>query len=258
MLASLSDDNRLDVLALAAHPDDVELNAGGTLCLLSRQGHRVGIVDMTKGELGSRGSPEGRMQEAEAAGRVLGLTVRENLAIPDGNIANTPDNRLKVIRVLRRYRPHIVLTHPLECRHPDHTRAARLTLEACYYSGLRKIEVTETDGTPRDPWRPHHILHYSEVLPFVPSFVVDVTETWDTRMRAMQEFRSQFFNPGYRPKQNEPDTFVSNPDFFAWIEARARAYGYPIGATYGEPFQYCGSLRVLDLMALLGGDKPYR
>ena len=250
--------NSLDVLAIAAHPDDVELNAGGTVCLLSRQGYRVGIADLTNGELGSRGSPEGRKREALAAGRVLGLTVRMNLGIADGNIADTPENRLEVIRVLRSYRPHIVLAHPLECRHPDHTRAARLTLDACYYSGLRKIETTETDGAPQDPWRPHHILHYSEVLPFEPSFVVDVTETWDTRMRAMREFRSQFFNPGYKPEEDEPDTFVSNPDFFAWIEARARAYGYPIGATYGEPFQYHGSLRVPDLMALLGGDKPYR
>ena len=156
--------NSLDVLAIAAHPDDVELNAGGTVCLLSRQGYRVGIADLTNGELGSRGSPEGRKREALAAGRVLGLTVRMNLGIADGNIADTPENRLEVIRVLRSYRPHIVLAHPLECRHPDHTRAARLTLDACYYSGLRKIETTETDGAPQDPWRPHHILHYSEVL----------------------------------------------------------------------------------------------
>lgn len=248
----------LDVLALSAHPDDVELCAGGTVCMLTSQGYRVGVVDFTRGELGSRGTPEGRLEEAAAAAEILNLATRDNLGLPDGDIANTPANRLKLIRLVRRYRPHIVLANPPTCRHPDHEAAARFATDALFYAGLRKIN-TEDDGAPQEPWRPHHILYYMQTLPFDPTFVVDVTDVWDQRIRALQAFRSQFFNPDYEPGADEPETFVSNPDFFQWVEARAREYGYRIGATYGEPFLYRhGPVGVTDLVAVLRREKPFR
>lgn len=250
---------RLDVLALAAHPDDVELCAGGTVCRMTRQGYAVGIVDFTRGELGSRGTPEQRMEEAAEAAAVLGLTARENLGLPDGDIAQTKENRAKVIRVIRRYRPHLLLVNAPECRHPDHCAAAKLATDAAFYAGLRKVVTREDDGSEQEPWRPHHILHYMQAVPFTPTFVVDVTETWEQRIEALLAFRSQFFNPDYVPEKDEPETYVSNPDFFRWIEARARTYGYRVGATYGEPFLYRGGpVGVDDLMAALGREKPFR
>ncbi len=258
-------DQQLDVLALAAHPDDVELCAGGTVCLLAQQGYQVGIVDFTRGELGSRGTPEGRMEEARAAAEVIGLAARENLGLHDGEIENTKENQRRLIRLVRRYRPHLVLINAPEGRHPDHVDAAELSAKALFYSGLRMIETFDGDegggasGAAQEPWRPHHVLHYMQAIPFEPTLVVDVTEVWDRRIRALQAFRSQFFNPDYEPGEGEPDTFVSNPAFFEWIEARARTYGYKIGATYGEPFLYRhGPFGVKDLMAAFENEKPYR
>ncbi len=249
----------LDVLAFAAHPDDVELCAGGTVCLMGQQGYRVGIVDFTRGELGSRGTPEGRMQEAEAAGEIIGLVARHNLGLPDGGIENTRENQLKLIRLVRRYRPHLCLLNPLECRHPDHGAAARLAVDALFYGGLRKIETDDDDGAPQEPWRPHHVLHYMQTIPFEPTFVVDVSEVWAQRIEALQAFKSQFFNPEYEAGEDEPDTFVSNPAFFEWVEARARSYGYSVGATYGEPFLYRhGPVGVTDLVGMLKREKAYR
>lgn len=251
--------DKVDVLALAAHPDDVELCAGGTICLLVKQGYRVGIVDFTRGELGSRGTPELRMEEAEEAARIMGLSVRHNLGIPDGGIENTQENRLRLIRLVRRYRPHIVLINPPECRHPDHGKAAELSTDALFYSGLRKIQTYEDDGTVQEPWRPSHVLHYMQAVPFDPTFVVDVSEVWEQRIRALQAFKSQFFNPAYKPAPDEPETFVSNRAFFDWVEGRARTYGYSVGATYGEPFLYRhGPVGVRDLVAVLREEKLFR
>lgn len=251
-------DNHLDVLALAAHPDDVELSAGGTVCLLAKQGYKVGIVDFTRGELGSRGTPEGRMEEARAASEIIGLVARENLGLPDGDIANTKANQHKLIRLIRRYRPHIALINAPECRHPDHCAAAKLATDAFFYSGLRMIETQDADAA-QGPWRPHHVLHYMQSVPFEPTLVVDVSSVWEQRIAALQAFRSQFFNPDYEPDEDEPDTYVSNPDFFKWIEARARTYGYTVGATYGEPLLYRhGPIGVSDLVDILKQEKKYR
>lgn len=254
----MSDFPKLDVLALAAHPDDVELCAGGTMCVLARDGYTTGIVDFTRGELGSRGTPEGRMREAQAAAEILGLAARENLGLPDGDIQNTAANREKLIRLVRRYRPHVALVNALEVRHPDHGNAARLSIDALYYSGLAKLETSEDDGTPQEPWRPHHVLHYMQSIEFEPTFVVDVTDVWEQRIAALQAFESQFFNPNYSDG-DEPQTFISNPAFFEWVEARARVYGYRAGATYGEPLLYRhGPVGVRDLMGVLGEEKRFR
>jgi N-acetylglucosamine malate deacetylase 1 len=249
----------MHLLALAAHPDDVELCAGGTICSLTNRGYDVGIVDFTRGELGSRGTPEGRLQEADEAGRILGIKARENLGIADGNIENSPENREKVVRVIRRYRPHIVLINPLECRHPDHGKAAQLAIDAMFAAGLRKVETFEGDGTPQEPHRPHHVLHYMQAIDFNATFVVDVSDVWEQRTAALKAFRSQFHNPDYQPADDEPDTFVSNPAFFEWIESRARTYGYRIGATYGEPLLYRhGPVGVQDLVSMLSSEKRFR
>ncbi len=251
----------LDVLALAAHPDDVELCAGGTMCLLSAQGRRTGVVDLTRGELGSRGTPEQRAKESADASAVMGLAARENLGIPDGRIENTRENQLRVIRTIRRYRPHVVLISSLECRHPDHGDSARLAIDALFYSGLRKIETRDEliGDAAQEAWRPHHVLHYMQMVEFEPTFVVDVSSVWNERLQALRAFRSQFYNPGYQPSEQEPETFVSNEGFFNWVEARARTYGHKIGAEYGEPFLYRqGPVGVQDLFQVLSREKTFR
>ena len=255
----MSDFPNLDVLALAAHPDDVELCAGGTICVLARDGYATGIVDFTRGELGSRGTPEGRMEEAAAAAEILGLSARDNLGLPDGDIQNTKENQHALISLVRRYRPHIVLLNSLNERHPDHEAAARLSTDALFYSGLSKLATFEIDGSPQEPWRPSHVLHYMQTVEFEPTFVVDVTDVWEQRTAALQAFKSQFFNPDYVTGDDEPETFISNPDFFRWVEARARVYGYRTGATFGEPLLYRhGPVGVQDLMRTLGGEKRFR
>ena len=244
------------MLALAAHPDDVELSIGGTMCLLADQGYRTGIVDFTRGELGTRGTPEGRMREAAAAGEILGLAVRENLGLPDGDIQNTKANQQAVIRAVRRWRPPIVFVTAERVRHPDHGAATQLAVDALFYAGLAKVETAEDDGTPQEPWRPHHVLHYLQALDAEPTFVVDVSSVWERRMKALLAFESQFYQGG---DDDGPETYISNPRFLAWVEARARTYGYRIGADFGEPLVYRhGPIGVENLVAVLSREKPFR
>ncbi len=255
----VSDRSPLDVLALAAHPDDVELCAGGTMCLLADQGYRTGIVDFTRGELGTRGTPEGRMREAEAASRILGLAARHNLGLPDGDIQNTKATQGALIQVVRRYRPPIVLVTAEHVRHPDHGAATRLAVDALFYSGLAKVETFDSDGTAQEPWRPHHVLHYLQALDAEPTFVVDVSSVWERRMEALLAYESQFFQGDASGGDDEPETYISNPRFLAWVEARARTFGYRIGADFGEPFVYRhGPVGVDDLVAVLSREKPFR
>lgn len=252
------DDKPLDVLAFAAHPDDVEVFAGGTVALLTSQGYAVGIVDLTRGELGSRGSVEIRAREAAAAADILGVRNRVNLGLADGDIRNTIENRIEVARQIRRYRPRILLVPAPDCRHPDHPAAARLVTDAIFGAGLARIESTLGDR-PQEPWRPHHVLHYMQSIPFEPTLVLDVTPVWDTRVRALRAFSSQIHDPGYEASSNEPETFISNPAFVEWIEARSRTWGYRIGATYGEPLLYRhGPMGVSDLVRCLERDVNVR
>ena len=209
--------------------------------------------------MGSRGTPEQRQKEAEAAARIMELSDRDNLGLPDGNIENTPSTRRRLIQRIRRYRPDIVLANASECRHPDHCAASELAKDALYYSGLRKIETTDANGDAQAPWRPHHILHYMQAVPFEPTFVLDVSEVWEQRIEALQAFESQFYNPDYEPNADEPETYISNPAFFKWVEARARTYGYRIGATYGEPLLYYhGPVGLRDLPQALSIERPFR
>jgi N-acetylglucosamine malate deacetylase 1 len=244
--------DKYDVLAFAAHPDDVELFAGGTVCRLVDQGYRVGIVDLTLGELGSRGTPEIRADEARKAASILGVSSRRNLELPDGDILNNADNRLLVIREIRRCRPDIMLINAPECRHPDHGAAARLVGDAVFYSGLSRIECSDEQDVALPPWRPHHVLHYMQNLPFEPTLVVDVSSVWERRMKAVRAFGSQFYDPSRPSQEGEPETFISNPEFLEWIDARARTYGYRAGATFGEPFLYRhGPIGTDDLVTML-------
>ncbi len=227
--------NRLDVLAIAAHPDDTELCCGGTLAKLVEQGKSVGVVDLSRGEMGSRGTPEQRMKESQKAADIIGLEVRENLGLPDTQLKNSRENQLSIIRKVRTYRPHICLVGAPADRHPDHGECTRLALDSIFYSGLAKIETTDGDGNPQQRWRPSHILHYMQDRPFEPDLVVDITGTFKTKKQAILAFDSQFKvkNPG-----NEPETYISSEEFFEGIEGRARHYGHLIGTTYGEPFKY--------------------
>lgn len=244
----------VDVLALAAHPDDVELAVGGTLVTLARQGHRTAIVDLTRGEMGTRGTPEQRLDESAAAARVLGLTARENLGLPDGSLVSTPEARRAVAGAIRRYRPHVLLVNAPECRHPDHPAAARIALDANFHAGLAALKT----GDGETPHRAAHVLHYMQSVPFTPTLVVDVSDAWEQRMEAFFAFGSQFL-PSDATDEEGPRTFISNPEFVGFVEARARSFGYPIGAAFGEPLLYArGPFGTRDLMGVFAMDRPFK
>lgn len=226
---------KLDVLALSAHPDDTELCCGGTLNALVKQGKKVGVVDFTRGEMGTRGTPEQRLEEASNAADIIGLQVRKNLGLPDTRIENTREHQKEIIQQIRAFRPHICFVGAPSDRHPDHGNATQLALDAIYYSGLTKIKTKNSEGSNQERWRPSHVLHFMQDRPFEPDLVFDITETFETKKEAILAFSSQFNveDPG-----DEPETYISNREFFKGIEARARHYGHLIGATYGEPFKY--------------------
>lgn len=236
---------KLDVLAFGAHPDDVDLCCGGTVIKLIGQGKKVGLIDLTRGELGTRGDRETRAREAAEAGSILGATIREDLGISDGNINNTPENREKVIRVIRTYQPDVLLIPYFEDRHPDHEHAHDLTREAWFYSGLEKI-VTTKDGKSQEPWRPRAYYCYMHWHEFTPSFIVDISSEFDRRMEAMRAFRSQFHNPESR----ERPTILSTPEYLEMIRTRLAYYGNRIGKRYGEPFFSPAPVAVDDIVAL--------
>ncbi len=246
---------KLDVLALAAHPDDTELCCGGTLAKLVKQGKKVGVVDFTKGEMGTRGTPEERMKESERASEIIGLEIRENLGLPDTRVENSRTNQKKIIQAIRKYRPHICLVGAPEDRHPDHGNATALALDAIFYSGLAKIETNNSDGESQERWRPSHILHYMQDRPFVADIVFDITDTFEIKKEAILAFETQFnvSNP-----QDEPETYISSNEFFEGIEARARHYGHLIGATYGEPFKYHNGPVPIDSFEVFFETKPVR
>jgi len=226
---------KLDILVMAAHPDDAELSCAGTILKHIAAGKKVGIVDFTRGELGTRGTPEIRLQESADATKILGLHARENLGIRDGFFRNDEETQVKLIEVIRKYQPEIVLANALEDRHPDHGKGAQLAIDACFLSGLRQIK---TGNLPA--WRPSQVYHYIQDRYLEPDFVIDITAHWDQKESAIRAFKSQFFDPA----SAEPASYISSPDFLNFIQARAMEMGHKIGVKYGEGFQSQKTLEV--------------
>ena len=222
---------KLDILALAAHPDDIELACAGTLLKCMANGKKVGIIDFTRGELGTRGTPEIRAKEAKRSAEILGVAVRENLGFRDGFFKNDEHHQLEVIKMIRKYQPEIVLANAITDRHPDHGRASLLAKEACFLSGLKMVE-TIVEGKKQEPWRPKVIYHYIQSQSLKPDFVVDISNVWEQKMRSIKAFESQFFDPN----NTAPNTYISSPQFLQMIEARAIDWGHAIGVEYGEGF----------------------
>ena len=223
---------KLDILAIAAHPDDAELGCGGTIAKHTSLGYKVGITDLTRGELGTRGTPETRQKEASESAKILGVSVRENMGLPDGLFQNNAESQLAVIRAIRTYQPRIILANAVYDRHIDHGKGASLAYDASFLSGLVKIETVNAQGEKQAPWRPEVVYHYVQSQFITPDFVVDISAEWETKMSAVKAFSSQFFNPD----SEEPETYISKPGFLRMLEARAVEYGHAIGAAYGEGF----------------------
>jgi bacillithiol biosynthesis deacetylase BshB1 len=219
---------KLDILAFAAHPDDVELACSGTLIKHIAMGKKVGIVDLTRGELGTRGSAEIRDKEAALSAQIMQLTVRENLGMADGFFTIDEEHKRVIIKAIRKYQPDIVLANALSDRHPDHTRASQLVSEACFLSGLIKVE------TGQEAWRPKVVYHYIQDRYIKPDFIIDITDAMDTKIKAIQAFSSQFFVAGKEDK--EPTTPISSSEFMEALKARASDLGRIIGVRYGEGF----------------------
>jgi N-acetylglucosamine malate deacetylase 1 len=225
---------KLDVLAIAVHPDDVELGCAGTLLMEKRNGKRTGVVDLTRGELGTRGTPELRAEEAAKAAAVMGLDVRENLGMADGFFRNDEMHQRLLIRAIRKYRPEIVLSNALEDRHPDHGRAGHLISESCFLSGLRKIVTLDDDGGPQEHWRPKYVFAYIQDRFIQPDFVYDITPVFETKLQSIQAYSSQFFSTEYG--EVEPQTYISTPEFLNAIVGRHQMLGKMIGVPYGEGY----------------------
>jgi bacillithiol biosynthesis deacetylase BshB1 len=237
---------KLDILAIAAHPDDAELSCSGTIAAHIAKGYKVGILDLTKGEMGTRGTPEIRMQESAASSGILGLTVRENLGFKDIYFKDDTPHQEAIARVLRKYQPDIVLANAITDRHPDHGKGGSLASHACFISGLRKLE-TDLDGVPQEAWRPKYIYHYIQNNFIEPELVVDVSAYWEIKKNSILAFKSQFHNPDSR----EPESFISRPDFLDFIEARAREMGHKINVKFGEGYTVERVAGVKDLFDLI-------
>jgi bacillithiol biosynthesis deacetylase BshB1 len=237
---------KLDVLVFAAHPDDAELGCSGTIAALLAKGKKVGVVDFTQGEMGTRGTPEIRLQESAKAAKILQLSARENLGFKDVFFKNDETHQLKLVEMIRKYQPEIVIANAISDRHPDHGKGSSVATQACFMSGLRKIE-TSFEGINQSPWRPKVVYHYIQNNFINPDFVVDITPYWQTKIDSIMAFRSQF----YDPTSKEPTSFISDPDFIPFIEARAREYGHKIMVKYGEGFTAERIPGVTDLFNLI-------
>lgn len=235
----------LDVLVFAAHPDDAELAMGGTIAKLTKNNLKVGIIDLTKGELGTRGTAEIRQKEAFLAAGILKVSLRENLLIPDGDIERKKENILKVVMTIRRYRPKIIFAPYFNDRHPDHIHTSRIVKEAMFATGLSKLKTFDRE-VPQNAYRPVKLYYYMQTYQFDPSFIVDISDSFDIKMKAVQCYQSQFHNP----RSREPETFISRPEFLNYIESRAQVFGFQIDKKYGEPF-FCEEKIELNLIGML-------
>lgn len=224
--------DKIDLLAIGVHPDDVELSAGGTLLLHASMGHTFGILDLSAGELGTRGTPEIRHAEGLEAARILGAKFRHTLDIPDGYFEHHPDQWIKIVRVLRASRPEIVLINAPTDRHPDHGRAAALTLDACFYAGLERIQTMDESGGRQAPFRPKSVYHYIQDKHLSPDFVIDISPFYARKMEAILAFRSQF----YHPDAQGPSTPISSEEFMRFMDAKMRVFGRSAQVEYAEGF----------------------
>lgn len=236
---------KLDILALAAHPDDVELSCGGTISKYCSMGKNVGIVDFTQGEMGTKGTPELRLEESANAAKAFGLAARENLGLQDVFFENSHENQLRVVSMLRKYRPEILLINSPEDRHPDHVKAAEISKAAVFLAGLKKIE-TLLDGKLQDIWRPKAVYHYIQSQFLTPDFVLDVSGHLETRDKAIWCFASQLHNPN----SQAGETFISSPEFLKMLNARGKVFGHSIGVDFGEGFIGTRNIGVSDLFGL--------
>lgn len=236
---------KLDVLAFGAHPDDIELTCAGTIIKLGAMGYKTGVVALTRGELGTRGTPEIREQEFDAAGKIMGLAVHKILDIPDGNVSLTLENKMAVIEEIRRHKPSLVLAPYWVVRHPDHGHASDLVREAAFFAGLKKID------TGQEAHRPHKVIFYPGRFEFKPSFIIDVSAYHDQKVQAIQAYKSQFHNPD-KSDYGLEDTNISTPAFLEAIITRAKQYGSYIGVEYGEPFLVREHMRLDDPVAFFG------
>lgn len=222
---------KLHILAMAAHPDDIELSCAGILIKHARKGQLVGIVDLTQGELGTRGTAELRLKEAQDAARAMGVAVRENAGMADGFFRNDQEHQLKLVQYIRKYKPEIVIANALDDRHPDHGKGGRLIADACFLAGLRKVS-TQLDGKEQDAWRPKRVFHMIQDRPAEPNFIVDTSDCFAQKMEAIKCYKSQFHDPN----SNEPVTYIATEGFLKNIEYRDATWGKRIGVHYGEGF----------------------
>ena len=237
---------KLDILAFGAHPDDVELGCSGTIAKEISLGKKVGIIDLTRGELGTRGSVEIRNNESEAAAKILGVSVRENLDMRDGFFLNDENHQLRIIEIIRKYKPEIVLCNAIDDRHIDHAKGSKLVSDACFLSGLVKIE-TSIDGIQQAAWRPKLVYHYIQWKNIEPNFVVDITGFIDKKEASILAYSSQFYNPN----SEEPETPIATKNFLESIHNRSRELGRLIGTEYAEGFTVERYLAVNSLWDLI-------
>lgn len=238
---------KLDVLAIGVHPDDVELGCSGTLINEVRRGKKVGVIDLTEGELGTRGTVETRYEEAKEAARIIGAIARENLKMRDGFFRNDEAHQLQLIQVIRKYQPEIIIGNILEDRHPDHGRAGQLIYDSCFLSGLKQIKTTGEDGKEQERWRPKQLLHYLQDRFYEPDVILDITEVWQQRLDSIKAYRTQFYNADSK----EDQTYISSPEFLESVIARARLLGKRIGVQFAEGFISKKSIGIKNLDALV-------
>lgn len=236
---------KLDILAIGAHPDDIEISCCGTLLHHIDLGHKVGILDLTAGELGTRGDAETRLKEAAEASSMLGAIVRANLEMADGFFEHDKENILRIVEMIRLFQPDLVLANSHTDRHPDHGRASKLIADACYYSGLRKIE-TEWDDELQQPWRPKAVYHYIQDYNLKPDFVFDISPYMDRKLEIIQAYKSQF----YDPNSTEPKTPISSKEFLEFLRSKNCTYGRPAGFHYAEAFNVNRDIGVTNLFDL--------
>ncbi len=240
---------KLDILAIGVHPDDVELGCSGTLINEIKSGKKVGILDLTQGELGTRGTVETRYAEAAEAARIIGCSVRDNLRMRDGFFRNDEEHQLQLIREIRRYRPEIIIGNILHDRHPDHGRAGHLISDACFLAGLARIETKEENGTVQEKWRPKYFLQYMQDWYHEPDLLIDISDVFEQRMDAVKAYSTQFHSGN--AAGDGPQTYISTPDFLDSVIARARMLGKRIGVRYAEGFITDKKIGIRNLDALI-------